>query len=1795
MGPSNGIPAHGPPASETVITSFLLSNLHCPTCVSTIKAVLHEACRGHARWVSPNIVTSVVTVEHDQTASLNEMRKALEESGFDVCGVTTSAGEVDLDLVDPDLMAGQSSAQHISQAAANHHSPSALARWITASRLAPRPQDLQSQAAKAHLLNCDQCRSAQPHIPNEKQPLETVSAASAPTSMAKATKLGQQAQMPSDSAITFEAEEVESSHSSWRATLAIGGMTCAACVNSITDNLSRLDWVSNVAVNLVNNSAVVDVTGGDEVGDDLVAEVEALGYDATLDSLVRLNHGRIKTQDTSDTWIATLAIGGMTCAACANTITTEMKKLDWIGNVTVNLLTNTAVIEFQGEANVEKLVGLIEDLGYEAVLDTVMSLTQEQVEEHERTIEIKIQGLYCEHCPSRVANSLAGFRRRLDVLSQPTCKRPIIKISYVPDAPAFTIRHILAAIEASDQGFKASIHHPPTLEERSKLIQLQHQRKILWRVLFTGIVCIPTFIIGIVYMSLLPESRTKHYMMEPWTSGISRAQIALAVMATPVYFFGADIFHVRAFKEIRTLWRRGSRVPFLQRFYRFGSMNTLIQMISAAVYKPTEVSDTDFYFDSVVFLTFFLLLGRLIESYSKSRTGDAVEMLGKLRPTTAVLVENYGSEKEKDVVVKADLLDYGDVVRITHGSSPPADGIVVLGESNFDESSLTGESRLVKKSPRDEVFSGTVNKDASILVRITGVAGKSMLDQIVSVVREGQTKRAPVENIADQLTTYFVPVVTLIAILTWLIWLSLGVSGRVPGHFLDVSSGGWVAFSLQFAISVFVVACPCGLALAAPTAIFVGGGIAAKHGILAKGGGLAFEKASRIDCVVFDKTGTLTVGGEPSVTDSEIHLDSAGDDDESQKKTSALLAALKAVEENSSHPIAKAIVSFCASQTSIKAQVDSLQEIPGKGMKATCVGVSPQESFEIIVGNEAFMQDSSVAISTQTAQTLEKWKSEAKSVALVATRPVDGADSNNWTLAATLSISDPIRAEAPHIIRALQARGTSVWMLSGDNPVTAAAVAQQLGIPKDQVLAGVLPTGKAAKITYLQTTLKARTGSGTESTTRRAFVAMVGDGINDSPALATADVGVAIGSGSDIAISSADFVLVKSDLRSVVTLLDLSSTVFTRIKVNFGWALVYNVLAVPVAAGVLYPLVSNGSHVRLDPVWASLAMALSSISVVLSSLALRSRIWGLGFRERKFGVRRAHHIHTLPYLTMNATVKRKFNALLQGIGNRSPSSPNTAATEPASGNGTDTAAPEETVTASATATATPSSPSPASAAPATATATATTTTTTTAATAAAATASPSRMANEIEYLAKKRRVAQPGSTPTKFGAETQSSPARGPTTISNITLRKWTPAAAGKTAQPQHLQLQQPKYCPGDRDQLVRRLATFQELTDWTPKPDKVNEIEWAKRGWVCQGKERVKCTLCSRELNVKLNRKEVDGKEISVLIASEIAQSVVDMYTELIVTSHAEDCLWRKKGCADSLLRLPLPNAKQALDGLRQRYDELCGRKDFLPYEFNLRLPPTLDIDTVLSYLPSTFFTNPPPPVNKALPADSTPTAPNRSALALAVLGWQGLSNPRIGPVPNSASCHTCLRRLGLWMFKSKEVDPQTGEVLVPAPMDHLDPLREHRFFCPWKNGAAQRNSGSKPLANGEEDKTGWEILVEVLKNDAFIRQRNALAHSRSKSNLLPQNRSAAGGADNGSTPQTPERPTTAHGRVLGSAAAADDGEPEDEEARKKKDQAMMSRLRRVKSLFNTKAGSKLKKLSSSRPGTSHSTAGGE
>jgi heavy metal translocating P-type ATPase len=828
-----------------------------------------------------------------------------------------------------------------------------------------------------------------------------------------------------------------------------------------------------------------------------------------------------------------------------------------------------------------------------------------------------------------------------------------LRITYTPEVPQFTIRSIISAISQVDPAIIATIYHPPTLEERSQQIHRQEQYRLLIRAGLTLIIAIPTFIIGIVFMSLVSlENRRRKFLMHP-LHGVSRAQWALFALATPVYFLCADVFHIRALKELRSMWRPGSNIPIFQRFCRFGSMNMLMSLGTSIAYissvaqlgaygshPPLVPDESTFYFDSVVFLTFFLLIGRLIESYSKSRTGDAVSMLGKLRPTEALLLEASSAnispmldqqtitndENNSDLnqsenlkLVNVDLLEFGDVVKVLNGGSPPCDGTIISGETKFDESSLTGEAKLVKKSVGDELFSGTVNKALPVAMKITGVAGSSMLDQIVKAVREGQTRRAPMERIADRLTSFFVPFITYLAIAIWIIWLSLGLSGSLPPSYRN-SESGWVAWSLQFAIAVFVVACPCGLALAAPTALFVGGGLAAKYGILVKGGGEAFEKASKLNAIVFDKTGTLTVGGEPKVTGFQVfpQESTTGLQDNSKEMIRGMVRSL---EENSSHTIAKALVSFCKNEGSASICIEDVEEIAGQGMKGTYRKATKDE-LRMLLGNEALLANNSVQIPPEANRTLEAWKSEGKSVALAAVDVGGSKDTehlpnnSSWQLAAIFAVSDPIRPESRGIIEALQRRGKDVWMLSGDNQTTANAIGAQLGIDPGKIIAGVLPSQKAEKIHYLQKSLKARGLSGLEHSQNRAIVAMVGDGINDSPALTVADLGIAIGSGSDIAISSAEFVLVSSDLNALVILLDLSKFVFRRIKFNFGWALVYNMIALPVAGGALYPIVSHGSHIRLDPVWASLAMAASSISVVLSSLALRSRIPGLGFKAK---------------------------------------------------------------------------------------------------------------------------------------------------------------------------------------------------------------------------------------------------------------------------------------------------------------------------------------------------------------------------------------------------------------------------------------------------------------------------------------------------------------------------------------------------------------------------------------------------
>ena len=543
-----------------------------------------------------------------------------------------------------------------------------------------------------------------------------------------------------------------------------------------------------------------------------------------------------------------------------------------------------------------------------------------------------------------------------------------------------------------------------------------------------------------------------------------------------------------------------------------------------------------------------------MEAYTKHKAADAVSMLAGLRPTEAILDTVGGEER-----ISTELLEVGDIVKVPNGSTPPGDGIIISGTSKFDESSLTGESRPAQKQVGDPVYVGTVNVGGVVTVKLEAIGGSSMLDKIVDIVRQGQSNRAPIERFADILTGYFVPVIVLLAILTWVIWLSLGVSGALPGHYLDVDEGGWVIWSLQFAIAVFVIACPCGIGLAAPTACYVGSGLAAKYGILVQGGGEAFQEASLVDCVVFDKTGTLTEGGEPKVTDSEVFT-------EDREKTLAIASEL---ESASTHTLALAIRSFCeTTKGKVEIITEEMEETGGLGIYAE-MKVNG-ESIVAIIGNEPWMEEHDAIYPSNSPALLDEWKFQGKSVVIMATRHIPDSEKGPeplFKVVAQFAISDPLRKEAPFVIKELEKQGIATWMISGDNVTTAQAVAEMVGIRADHVIAGVLPHQKAEMAQWLQNTAGKRQKrhwwsrkpasvpelqeSGKEG--QRAIVAMVGDGINDAPALAVSDLGIAIGSGSDIALGSSKFILLSSNLLTILTLFDLSSTVFRRIKFNFFW------------------------------------------------------------------------------------------------------------------------------------------------------------------------------------------------------------------------------------------------------------------------------------------------------------------------------------------------------------------------------------------------------------------------------------------------------------------------------------------------------------------------------------------------------------------------------------------------------------------------------------------------------------------
>lgn len=565
------------------------------------------------------------------------------------------------------------------------------------------------------------------------------------------------------------------------------------------------------------------------------------------------------------------------------------------------------------------------------------------------------------------------------------------------------------------------------------------------------------------------------------------------------------------------------------------NMNTLVAAGTAVAYFYSifaMAAGRPVYFESAAFVTVFVLLGDAMEEKMHNNASNALGKLMGLQAKEAEVLKGG-----KFVKVPLDQVQVGDLIRVRPGEKVPVDGIITDGSSTIDESMVTGESIPVAKKVGDAVVGSTINSNGTITFKATKVGSDTMLAQIVDMVKKAQTSHAPIQNLTDKISNIFVPTVLIIAILTFIVWYS----------FL----GATAVQAMLFAVSVVVIACPCALGLATPTALMVGTARSAKMGVLIKNGEV-LQEVSDLDTVVFDKTGTITVG-KPQVTDV------IGD-------TNQVLQVAASLEESSEHPLATAIMKRAEDDGLTVDKVQEFTAIEGKGVRAEYQG---QEAF---VGSERLSDE--VNISQKMKTQAQKLQNAAKTVVYVGLA---------GEIIGLIAIQDVAKPSSPEAIAELKARGLKTVMLTGDNEAVAKAIADQVGI--DQVIAGVLPNEKAQHIKAIQDT--------------GAKVAFVGDGINDAPALSTADVGIAMGSGTDIAIDSGGIVLVQNDLRGVVRALDISKKTFNRIKLNLFWALIYNTVGIPIAAGLFAAV-----GFQLSPELAALAMAFSSVSVVTSSLLL---------------------------------------------------------------------------------------------------------------------------------------------------------------------------------------------------------------------------------------------------------------------------------------------------------------------------------------------------------------------------------------------------------------------------------------------------------------------------------------------------------------------------------------------------------------------------------------------------------------
>ncbi|OGK32140.1 ATPase [Candidatus Roizmanbacteria bacterium RIFCSPHIGHO2_12_FULL_36_11] len=762
-----------------------------------------------------------------------------------------------------------------------------------------------------------------------------------------------------------------------------------------------------------------------------------------------------------------------------------------------------------------------------------------------RTFTIK--GMHCASCVKILEDSLGKVEGVSSAVVNLTTGKATV--SYAPEK----VTDGLLESAVSSVGYKAIIKDVIEHEDAEKLEKQKELKDLRLKSVFSLIAG------GLILWGSFPGlMNTSPLILQNFFVHL--------LLATPVQFWAGYSFYQ-------------ATIPALK--HRVANMDTLVVIGTTVAYgysafvtffpqllAPYTLNPIP-YFDVSTIIIGLILLGRYFEAKAKAGTSEAIKKLIGLQAKTARVIR---SGNEIDIPIE--LVKINDLIRVRPGEKIPVDGIIMEGQSSIDESMVTGESIPVDKTKGDTVVGATINKTGTFVYKATKVGQETMLAQIIKLVQEAQGSKAPIQRLADLISSYFVPVVIMLAIATFVVWYNFGPSPA----FL---------FAMLNTVAVLIIACPCAMGLATPTAIMVGTGIGAEHGILIKDAE-SLETAHKIDTIIFDKTGTLTKG-KPEVTDI-IPLNSSvilSERSESKDPVKELLRLVASLEKGSEHSLAEAIVKKAEEKKLALSKVEAFKAIAGHGVEGN-INLKGERikggGIRIILGNRKLMEKEGVRLDSGQERRIEKLEQEGKTVMMLATRPYTLSPIPS-TLLGLIAVADTIKDSAIEAIANLQKMGIEIALITGDNKRTAQAIAKKSGIKR--VLAEVLPDQKEEEVRKIQKEGKK--------------VAMVGDGINDAPALAAADVGIAMGTGTDVAIEAADITLVNKDLKSVAAAINLSKKTMRTIKLNLFWAFGYNVILIPVAMGVLYPF----AKILLNPIFASLAMATSSISVVANSLLLK--------------------------------------------------------------------------------------------------------------------------------------------------------------------------------------------------------------------------------------------------------------------------------------------------------------------------------------------------------------------------------------------------------------------------------------------------------------------------------------------------------------------------------------------------------------------------------------------------------------